>query len=164
MPSFLRVWHPERLLLGVVVTLLLVGLATVLADNGPNTGVGSPEACKSANVTGTIDGGGGDVVSVPAAAGQVIDMICIKTGQGVFPLAGAGDCANVETDAGPPPRSSHSECITVDGQYADGPCYAVSGLGTAKVTVTRKPATCPSGSGISHVDFLEDPATTPTPI
>ena len=62
----------------------------------------------------------------------------------------------------PPPRSPHSPCIDSDpvGAIADGPCYNVSGIGTAKVTVSRKPATCPTGSGISHVDFVSDPQQT----
>ena len=160
MPSFTGRWHPERgLLVAVVLAVVLVRLATVLADDGANTGLGSPEACKSANVTGTIDGGGGDMVTVPAGAGNVIDMICIKAGQAIFPLLGTGDCANVATNTNGD-KSGHSHCITANGQYADGPCYMVSGIGTAKVTVTRKPASCPQGSGISHVDFLTE--ATPT--
>ncbi len=155
------------LVLAALAVGALVGFVAVFASEGSNTGAGSPTACLDVNVTGTSEVGdpgfGSDLTTIQAAAGQVIDMICIKTGQGVFPLAGTLDCANVETDAGPPPRSSHSQCITTDGQYADGPCYAVSGIGTAKVTVTRKLATCPPGSGISHVDFLEDPSNTPTP-
>ena len=87
-------------------------------------------------------------------------MICIKTGQDIFPLGGTGACANVPTNG---TKSSHSPCITADGQYANGPCYMVSGMGTAKVTVTRKLASCPAGSGISHVDFVaKDPGVTRT--
>ena len=148
------------LLVGAVLAVaglaLVLTLTVVQAEDSLDTGVGSPTACKNANVTGTIDGGGGDEVTVQAGAGNVVNMICIKTGQAIFPLLGDGDCANVATDT---TKSSHSQCITADGQYANGPCYMVSGIGTAKVTVTRKPASCPGGSGISHVDFLAKPKT-----
>ena len=165
MKTRLRAFAVLGALLAVAGLVVVLALTVVQADDGM-TGVGSPTACKSANVTGTVDSGdvgqSMDLVTVQAGAGNVVSMVCIKTGADIFPLLGTGDCANVATNG---TKSSHSHCITADGQYANGPCYAVSGIGTAKVTVTRKLATCPLGSGISHVDFLAkgDPGTsTPT--
>ena len=94
--------------LAVATLAVVLALTVVQAVDTIDTGLGSSEACKNANITGTIDGGGGDLVSV-TDGGNTITRICIKTGAAIFPVenpTGKAGCANVETDAGPPPKKS----------------------------------------------------------
>ena len=86
-------------------------------------------------------GGAGDLVTVTAPEGQVVEAICIKSGN---------DAIEGE---------KHSGLITAD-TTVDG-CYIVEGLGTDEVTVTRvDDSDC---KDISHVDFGTGTAPTPTP-
>jgi hypothetical protein len=113
---------------------ILLGPAVVLAD-----GNGSSDACTA--LAGNEDGGAGDLVTISADEGQVINEICIKSGK---------DAIEGE---------KHSDLITEDGTIDD--CYVVAGLGTDEVTVTREDdEAC---KGISHVDYGTAGAPTPTP-
>jgi hypothetical protein len=130
---------PRLLALLAVISLALsaaalVAPAVVLAD-----GADSPPECTA--LVGSEDGGAGDEVTVTAEEGQVIDAICIKSGEGAIE------------------GEKHSGLITEDGTI-DG-CYVVDGLGTDEVTVTRvDDEDCKE---ISHVDFRVATAPTPTP-
>ena len=115
-------------------TAALVAPAVVLAD-----GADSPPECTA--LVGNVDGGAGDEVTVTAPEGQVVDAICIKSGEGAIE------------------GEKHSGLIIADGTIDD--CYIVEGLGTDEVTVTRvDDEDC---HGISHVDFRVATAPTPTP-
>ena len=119
----------KRLGLGLIVIGVLVGTLgmTALAD-----GAGSPEVCKT--------GDQADNGIFTAEAGEIVDGVCIKSG---------------ELHTG----------VLGNGLHRDG-CYEVSGVGTQTVTVQRVGNPGPDCQQISHVDVLvtDDPEPTTTTV
>lgn len=125
----------KRFLVVLVIVFysLSIGMARVQGQ-----GLGN---CLNPDTPGFIkEDTGGTIVTIVADSGHLITSVTIKSGS---------------------EQSSDSSCITytADGTYS---CYAVSGIGTDSVTVTKV------GSGseckdISHLEAIQElPTTTPT--
>lgn len=125
----------KRFLVVLVVIFLSfsVGVAKVYSQGQGN--------CLNPDTPGFIkEDTGGTIVTIVADSGHIITSVTVKAGS---------------------EQSSDSTCTTytADGTYS---CYAVSGLGTGSVTVTKV------GSGseckdISHLEAIQElPTTTPT--
>ncbi len=149
----LRVTRGE-LPLTAALGLMLAALAIALAAVGvPRAGLGPSEAlalgpgssgrCSAPDDTDPpVEAGesfNANAATVKAPTGWVIAAICIKAGGHMF--GGSG----------------HSGLITSDGMYG-GPapgsdCYAVTGIGTDTVTVTRT-GVGPDCQGLNHIDVI----------
>ena len=110
----------------LVIGLLIVSIMYLpTLPMGLADGNDSPQVCEDfiINVDSTDVGQSGSVVTFTAASGFIVNELCIKDGEGTF---------NGGT-------SQHSGLITSDGDYGDGGCYNVDGIGTATVTVSKNP-------------------------
>lgn len=136
---------------------------TVQAATFTDHGAGSPADCITDNDPDTSfqENPDGGEITATAAAGNEVEAVCIKSGNGTFALAGSGSGANSETGPAGSNTSAHSIVITADGTYGLGGCYTVSGIGTDEVTISiTEGATLPDGGAckdLSHGDiFTED--------
>ncbi len=121
----------KRALLAALTAVGLV-FALLVVYGGPAMASAGPAECQ----TGIQASGGKDVRTFTADEGEIVDGVCIKSG-------------NLHTGA------------LGNGLHEDG-CYQVSGVGTQTVTVRRvQPG--PDCQDLSHVDVLvsdEPPPTT----
>ncbi len=138
------------LALGLFTVALAIALAAIGMPRGPGggsepvlaSGDDSPPAC----MTG-VSVGGAIVATYTAPEGQIINGICIKSGDQTFGTL------------------KHSNVITADGTYGNDNCYTVDfSNDRTSVTVTRGPS--PPCKDISHVDIIlgePTPTSTTTP-
>ncbi len=133
------------LVLGVALVALAVGLISLAAPNAdalPDHG-----ACGD----GVVSIVGGDDIIIYDASPDIITGVCIKSGVNMW-------------------GGAHSDLLGNGIVYVnDQECYAIKGVGTSTVGVTRtgEGREC---QGLSHIDVLvappeceEEPCTTPTP-
>lgn len=135
----------------IIVSLMIFVLSVVAVALPAKTvfadGQGSPVACNgnpnvnpnAANVKSSQTGTS-DQVIVDVGAGNVVEGVCIKSGENMF----GGE--------------QHSQVLG-NGIYEDN-CYQVSGVGTQVATVTRL-RDANDCQGISHVDVLFGKPVTP---
>jgi sortase (surface protein transpeptidase) len=95
-----------------------------------------------------------------APPGECSQGYILKDENSPFSYSGAQIITRVEIKAGSNQSTDGNQCTTLT-QNGNNGCYAVTGLGTTNVSVTK------IGSGntckdISHVEFYADPGTTPT--
>lgn len=122
------------LFLALQLPLVLIAPQKVLAD-----GEGSSTEClgTTANVEGSIggtdNGGSEDLATFDAGAGNIVEGVCIKSGENMF-------------------EGNKHSAVLGNGTYENG-CYTVTGVGTQSVTVTRI-GSGPNCQGISHIDAI----------
>lgn len=129
----------------VLVIGMMVGLIALLTLSPSNgvfaTGNGSIAECDSPNANLT---GNGDLLFSTAPGENIINGVCIKSGNNMFG------------------NNNHSTLLG-NGTYENG-CYQVSGVGTTTVSIQRIGAPSDTCQELSHVDvFYSIPIPTPSP-
>ncbi len=128
------------------ITIGAISLGAILIALSPSTntsaeGTGSPAECESPNANLT---GNDSILSFTAPDGNIIDGVCIKSGNNMFT------------------PDKHSTLLG-NGTYENG-CYQISGVGTSAVTVERIGTPSDTCQGLSHVDVIYSiPSPTPAP-